>query len=76
MLENFISTEHSQAIKAASGFGGGIVGSMEGLCGAYTGAIIAIGVLLGRETPGDDLRESAVLINEHNKLFLNTFGSL
>jgi C_GCAxxG_C_C family probable redox protein len=40
-LEIFSEEAHPEAIKTASGFGGGIAGSTEELCGAFTGGVIA-----------------------------------
>lgn len=49
MLESHATEAPPEVIRAASGFGGGIGGSTEELCGAFTGGIIALGFLLGRE---------------------------
>ncbi len=76
VLELFSHEPHLEAIKSASGFGGGIGGSTEELCGAFTGGVIALGCLLGREKPGDDLMDCGVLIKEFKKRFLDEFGSL
>jgi C_GCAxxG_C_C family probable redox protein len=76
LLETFSGKAKPEVIKAASGFGGGIAGSTEELCGALTGGIIAIGALLGRENPGDDLRDCGGLTNKFKKQFLSQFGSL
>ena len=65
-----------EAVKCASGFGGGIAGTMEELCGAFTGGVIALGSLLGRENPGEELRDCGRLIKEFRGRFMNTFGSL
>ena len=76
VLETFSDETHSEAIKSASGFGGGIGGSMEELCGAFTGGVVTLGCLLGRENPGDNLRDCGTLTKEFTKKFLNEFGSL
>jgi len=44
--------------RIATAFGGGIAG-MQNACGAYTGGAMVIGLLMGRDRPGDD-RETAV----------------
>ena len=41
------------APRIATAFGGGICGR-QGLCGALTGGLMAIGMKLGRQKPGDD----------------------
>ncbi|MFH1911323.1 MAG: C-GCAxxG-C-C family protein [Pseudomonadota bacterium] len=76
LLETYAGKAHPQVIKAASAFGGGIDGSTEELCGAFTGGVIALGSLLGRQTGGDDLRDCGALIKAFKSRFLNQFGSL
>jgi len=44
--------------RVATAFGGGIAG-LQDACGAYTGGAMAIGMLMGRDGPGED-RERAV----------------
>jgi C_GCAxxG_C_C family probable redox protein len=58
VLEMFSRKPHPEATKAASVFGGGIGGSTEELCGAFTGGVIALGYLLGRDAPGDNMRDA------------------
>ncbi len=41
------------APRIATAFGGGIC-SRQGICGAVTGGLMAIGLKLGRKNPGDD----------------------
>jgi len=41
------------APRIATAFGGGVCGR-QGLCGALTGGLMAIGLELGRKQPGDD----------------------
>jgi C_GCAxxG_C_C family probable redox protein len=76
VLEMFSQKAHPEATKAASVFGGGIGGSTEELCGAFTGGVIALGYLMGRDTPGDDMRDAGALVKEFKSRFLNQFGSL
>lgn len=64
------------AVRAASGFGGGIAGSTQELCGAFTGGVIALGSLLGRHEPGLELKDCARAIKEFKQGFLHQFGSL
>lgn len=64
------------AVRAASGFGGGIAGSTQELCGAFTGGVIALGSLLGRHQPGLELKYCARAIKEFKLCFLERFGSL
>jgi len=76
LLEIFSHEPHPDAIKAASGFGGGIAGSTDELCGAFTGGVIASSCLMGREYPGDNLKDCGSVIKEFKMKFLNEFGSL
>lgn len=76
ILGIFSDKDYSNLVKAASAFGGGIAGSTGELCGAFSGGVMALGYLLGREKPGDDLRDCAVLVNEFKKKFQDRFGSL
>jgi C_GCAxxG_C_C family probable redox protein len=76
VLEMFSQKPHPEATKAASVFGGGIGGSTEELCGAFTGGVIALGYLLGRDAPGDNMRDAGGLVKEFKSRFLNQFGSL
>lgn len=76
LLEIFSEEPSIEAIRAASGFGGGIGGSTEELCGAFTGGIIVLGSLLGREKGGESLGRCGELSKAFKKEFLETFGSL
>lgn len=76
VLEVFSDGGYAPLVKAASAFGGGIVGSTGELCGAFSGGVMALGYLLGRENPGDDLRDCGSLVNEFKKRFKQRFGSL
>ena len=76
VLEAFSEEPHTDAIKSASAFGGGIGGSIEELCGAFTGGVIALGSLLGREDPGKDMRDCGTLIKDFKSKFKDEFGSL
>jgi C_GCAxxG_C_C family probable redox protein len=63
-------------IRSASGFGGGIGGSTEELCGAFTGGVVALGYLLGRENGSDSLKVCGDVIKEFKQQFLAQFRSL
>jgi C_GCAxxG_C_C family probable redox protein len=76
VLEMFSGKPHPEATRAASVFGGGIGGSTEELCGAFTGGVIALGYLLGRDAPGDNMRDAAALVNEFKSRFQARFGTL
>ena len=76
ILEMFSGQPHPAVIRSASGFGGGIGGSNEELCGAFTGGVVALGYLLGRENGGDSLKGCGSVINQFKRAFLDKFGSL
>lgn len=76
ILEKSSDRPLPEVVRCASGFGGGIAGSMEELCGAFTGGIIALGSLLGREKPGEELRDCGGLIKEFKSRFISKFGSV
>ena len=76
VLDKFSDKPNSETVKIASGFGGGIAGSMEELCGAYTGGIITLGSLVGRENPGESMKDLSILASEFKDKFLEEFGSL
>lgn len=66
----------NEVSRCASGFCGGVGGTTEDLCGAYTGGVLALGYLLGRERPGDSLEECGFFIRRFREEFLARFGSL
>ena len=76
VLDMFSRKPHPEATKAASVFGGGIGGSTEELCGAFTGGVIALGYLLGRDAPGDNMRDAGALVKEFKSRFQTQFGTL
>jgi C_GCAxxG_C_C family probable redox protein len=57
----------------ASGFGGGIGGSISETCGALTGGIIVLGWLFGRKDPSDDKQKVYTLSVELRSRFLQSF---
>jgi C_GCAxxG_C_C family probable redox protein len=76
VLEMFSGQPHPEATRAASVFGGGIGGSTEELCGAFTGGVIALGYLLGRDSPGNNMRDAGALVKEFKSRFQTQFGTL
>jgi len=76
VLEMFSGKPHPEATRAASVFGGGIGGSTEELCGAFTGGVITLGYLLGRDAPGDNMRDAGTLVKEFKSRFQTQFGTL
>ena len=48
-----------QAVALLSGMGGGVAGTREGICGAVSGGVAAIGLVHGRPNPPQGSRERA-----------------
>ncbi len=65
---------HATGQKLASGFGGGI-GGLRRTCGAFSGAVIIIGLLYGDYDPNDKVkkREFYQIIKEAEKKFTERF---
>jgi C_GCAxxG_C_C family probable redox protein len=76
VLGAFGQTPGSEVMRCASAFCGGVGGTTEDLCGAYTGSVLTLGYLLGREKPGESLEECGFFIRQFRKEFLARFGSL
>lgn len=76
ILSNFSKDLHPDAVKAASFFGGGIAGTTDELCGAFTGGIISLGILMGRENPGESMKEGATIVKAFKQKFMQEFGSI
>lgn len=60
--------------KAASGFCGGMARTC-GTCGAVTGAIMGIGLALGRSAPGESVGPSYIATQQLIREFEQEFGS-
>jgi C_GCAxxG_C_C family probable redox protein len=60
---------------AATGMGGGI-GRCGRACGAFTGAVIAMGLKLGRKSPEDDRNPLYAAVRELEKRFIEKFGDV
>jgi len=57
-LHGLIETDIlSEAVALLSGFGGGVAGMREGMCGAVSGGVAAIGLVYGRRKPPEGSRE-------------------
>lgn len=61
--------------RCATGFGGGMGGTHEEACGAFTGGIIALGCLYGRMEPGADKTKVNELASAFRRSFLDRFGA-
>ncbi len=61
--------------KVATAFGGGVGRTKQEICGALTGAIIALGYLFGRNEPGADWTDAAELAAKLKQRFVQTHGT-
>jgi len=75
ILEAFTEERPKDIPRVASAFGGGIGGSHEGACGALNGGIMAIGYLLGRLTPDENVNEAKAIAAEFQKKFSTQYGT-
>jgi C_GCAxxG_C_C family probable redox protein len=75
IVEDAFGQCHACIPRAATAFGGGVGGTHEELCGALSGGIMAIGVLLGRTDPGVDVQRVKQIATEFRSRFLARNGS-
>lgn len=61
--------------RCATGFGGGMGGSHEEACGAFTGGVIALGCIFGRMEPGADKQQVTELTAAFRQAFIDRFGA-
>jgi len=71
MLDNPLNSE---ALKMATGFGGGL-GHAGCMCGALTGSVMILGLFKGRAEPGQAREPAYDLANDFHNRFLKAYGS-
>ena len=76
IIETLSDNPNQDIIKIASGFGGGIGGCHEELCGALAGGVMAIGYLYGRNIPGENINKARSYCTEYRLRFFNAFGAI
>jgi C_GCAxxG_C_C family probable redox protein len=76
VIELFTKESAEHAVRCASGFGGGIAGSRKEACGAFTGGVVALGYILGRDNSDGSLKDCAALIHQFKARFLEVAPSL
>ena len=76
IIEVLSDDSDREIIKIASGFGGGIGGCQEELCGALAGGVMAIGYLYGRNKPGENIDKAKSYCTEYRLRFFKAFGSI
>ena len=75
ILEAFTEERPNDIPRVASAFGGGIGGSHDAVCGALSGGVIAIGYLLGRVQPTENIEEAKSIAAEFQQQFVNSYGT-
>ena len=62
-VKSFLETNiPSEAVTLLTGFGGGIGGTHESVCGAVTGGVCALGLVFGRRKPAEESSEKAYAV--------------
>jgi len=61
------------APRIATAFGGGMANTNQA-CGALTGGVMAIGILLGRDGPDDSRKETYAAAQAYTEAFRSAFG--
>lgn len=67
--------EQAAATRIATAFGGGVGRSKDELCGALAGGVMALGLLFGRDAPGEPCEQAFALTAELRNRFIRKFGS-
>ena len=75
-MDTFGREPDPAAVRCASAFGGGVGGTTEELCGAFTGGVMALGYLLGRDNPGESLSDCGALVKEFKLQLSRELGTL
>jgi C_GCAxxG_C_C family probable redox protein len=75
IIDHFAEKPDDYPVNVASGFCGGIGRTHEDICGALTGAVIAVGYLYGRTEKGKDISDASMIISEFRSQFIEAFGS-
>lgn len=75
IIEAFAEKGPEDISRVASAFGGGIGGSKESACGALNGGIIAIGYLLGRVSPLENVDDAKAIAREFQAQFKKQYGT-
>lgn len=76
VLEQFNIEAEPQLMRAVSALNFGMGGTGSEHCGAFTGGVITLGVLLGRQTQKEDLFSLHAELIAFRKWYLDSHGSL
>jgi C_GCAxxG_C_C family probable redox protein len=71
-----LGVKANTALSIAQGFGGGM--HVDGVCGAVTGAYMALGLAnpVSKENPRQNYEKTSAMINEFNRRFAELHGAL
>jgi len=75
IIDHYSEKPEGYPVNVASAFCGGVGRTLQDFCGAFTGAVIAVGYLYGRTEQGKDLNKASSIVSEFRRQFLETFGS-
>jgi C_GCAxxG_C_C family probable redox protein len=75
IVEAFAEEGPQDISRIASAFGGGIGGSHESACGALTGGVMAIGYLMGRVSPLENVDDAKTIAREYQEQFKKQYGT-
>ena len=63
-----------QCVRMATGFGGGVGGTHQEMCGALSGGVLVVGGVLGRESADEDSDPAGDLVTLYRERFLAALG--
>lgn len=75
VLECYAAEPAPDLIRIATAFGGGIGHTFQDTCGAFTGAVMAAGYLLGRTEPGVDWEPAYTPAAALRERFVQEYGT-
>lgn len=75
IVDHYSRKPEGYPVNVASAFCGGVGRTHQDICGAFTGAVIAVGYLYGRTEKGKDLSKASSIIAEFRRQFLEAFGT-
>ena len=75
ILEHYGVNYNPEWLKAASAFQGGIGKCKQDACGAFTGGVVALGILKGRANLETDHSEAVLMASQFREAFIKKFGT-
>jgi len=71
MFEDF----NDRFVCISTGFGGGVAGTREELCGALSAGVMVIGGVHGRSAPGEDQSRAYEIAKDFRQKFISRWGA-